>query len=185
MNFQDGQHGCCAAKESTGLTAFLLIAWMWEMLINAALMVRNQVCKRRHSRSIDFLAIKRRLYCVYSNNVQNVNHITKNLKRFEVKNNCVNFSCNRCVYIPWEHQSFIENSDHRNIFADLQNGQNRIIIPVMSLKLLSVLNWWFAFFSVLIFCFTCVHYKSEPQLCEVSWKTDPRIEVLLHVQFVK
>lgn len=139
------------------------------MLINAALM-RNQVCKRRHYRSTDFFTIKRRLYCVYSNNVQDVNHISKTLERFEVKNNCVNFSCNICVYISWEHQSFIENSDHRNIFADLYAGQNRIIIPVMSLKLFSVLKWWFTFLSVFIFCFTCVHHKSESQLCEVSWK---------------
>lgn len=143
-------------------------------------MVRNQVCKRRHSRSIDFLAVIRRLYCVFSNNVQDVNHISKNLERFEVKNNCVHFFCNRCVYIPWEHQSFIENSDHRNIFADLQAEQNRIIIPLLSLKLISVLKWWIAFFSVFIFCFTFVHFKSESQLCEVSWKTGPGIEVLLH-----
>lgn len=68
--------------------------------VNAVLMVRNQVYKRRHSRSIDFLAIKRRLYCVYSNNVQDVNHISKNLGRFEVKNNCVDFSYNVYVYIP-------------------------------------------------------------------------------------
>lgn len=56
------------------------------MLINAVLMARNQVCKRRHSRSVDFLAIKKRLCCVYSNNIQDVNDISKNLEIFEVKN---------------------------------------------------------------------------------------------------
>lgn len=45
------------------------------------------------------------------------------------------------MYIPWEHQSFIEYSDHRNMFADLHVGQNRIIIPVMPVKLLSVLKY--------------------------------------------
>ena len=92
------------------------------MLINAVLMVRSQVCKRRHSRSIIFVAILRRLYYV-SSNIHDINHISNNFERFEVKNNSGHFSCNRSVYIPCERQNFIENRDHGNIFADLQAGQ--------------------------------------------------------------
>lgn len=87
-------------------------------------MVRNQVYKRRHSRNINFVAILRRLYYV-SFNIYDITYVSNNFERFEVKNNSSNFFCNRSVYVPCEHQNFIENSDHRNIFADLQAGQNK------------------------------------------------------------
>ena len=124
---------------------------MWEMLINAALLVRNQVCKRRHSRSIDFVAILRRLYYV-SSNIHDINHISNNFERFDVKNNG-NFSSNGSMYVPCEHQNFIENSDHTNIFADLQGTKQGTLIPVTSLKHLSVLKWWFGFSLVFPFLF--------------------------------
>lgn len=91
-------------------------------------MVRNQVYKRRHSRNINFVAILRRLYYV-SSKIHDITYVSNNFERFEVKKNSGNFFCNRSAYVPCEHQNFIENSDHRNIFADLQAGQ---IIPVTS-----------------------------------------------------
>lgn len=60
-----------------------------------------------------------------SSNIHDVNHISNNFERFDVKKNNGNFSCNRSVYIPYEHQNLIENSNHRYIFADLQAGQKQ------------------------------------------------------------
>lgn len=87
-------------------------------------MVRNQVCKRAQSRSIDFVAILRRVDYA-SSNMHYIIHISSHIEIFDIEKNSGNFPCNRCVYVGCEHQNFMENSDHGNIFEDLQAGQDK------------------------------------------------------------